>query len=59
MMSVNMKTGYIQLAAVFCLLAGLALFLAPQALREGNTMRFIVLIAAAVLLWGAAQRKHV
>jgi len=53
-----MKNRSVQLALIFCLLAGLALYLAPQALRAGNTMRYVVLIAAAVILWGGAQRKH-
>jgi len=53
-----MKNPFVPLALIFCLLAGFALYLAPQALRSGNTMRYVVLIVAAVLLWGRAQRKH-
>jgi len=53
-----MKNLSTQLAVIFCFLAGLALYLAPQALRAGNTMGYLVLIIAAVLFWNRVQQRH-
>ena len=43
--------------AVVIVLAGLALILAQQAMHRKELMLFVVLIAAAVILWQKVQGK--
>ena len=43
--------------AIVIVLAGLALILAQQAMHRKELMLFVVLIAAAIILWQKVQRK--